>query len=38
VRQQKTARTREARMLALTASEVSSLPAQTRVYEGVGKM
>ncbi|KAH7096010.1 Prefoldin [Paraphoma chrysanthemicola] len=38
VRQQKTARTREGRMLQLTSSEVSSLPAETRVYEGVGKM
>ncbi|KAF2031986.1 Prefoldin [Setomelanomma holmii] len=38
VRQQKTARTREGRMLQLTSSEVSSLPPSTRVYEGVGKM
>ncbi|KAF2833059.1 Prefoldin [Ophiobolus disseminans] len=38
VRQQKTARTREGRMLQLTSSEVSSLPKDTKVYEGVGKM
>ncbi|KAL5118265.1 hypothetical protein ACEQ8H_003775 [Pleosporales sp. CAS-2024a] len=38
VRQQKVARTRESRMLQLTASEVESLPAGTKVYEGVGKM
>jgi prefoldin subunit 1 len=38
VRQQKTARTREARLLELTSSEVSSLPKDTKVYEGVGKM
>jgi prefoldin subunit 1 len=38
VRQQKTARTREGRMLQLTSSEVASLPGGTRVYEGVGKM
>ncbi|KAH8727598.1 Prefoldin [Phaeosphaeriaceae sp. PMI808] len=38
VRQQKVARTREGRMLQLTSSEVSSLPADTKVYEGVGKM
>ncbi|KAF1944512.1 Prefoldin [Clathrospora elynae] len=38
VRQQKAARTREGRMLQLTSSEVSSLPADTKVYEGVGKM
>jgi hypothetical protein len=25
-------------MLQLTASEVASLPAETKVYEGVGKM
>jgi prefoldin subunit 1 len=38
VRQQKAARTREGRMLQLTSSEVSSLPSDTKVYEGVGKM
>ncbi|KAL1604593.1 hypothetical protein SLS59_003788 [Nothophoma quercina] len=38
VRQQKAARTREGRMLQLTSAEVSSLPAETKVYEGVGKM
>ncbi|KAF7676868.1 prefoldin subunit 1 [Alternaria burnsii] len=38
VKQQKAARTREGRMLQLTSSEVSSLPTQTKVYEGVGKM
>lgn len=38
VRQQKTARTREGRMIELTSSEVSSLPKETKVYEGVGKM
>ncbi|KAF2131773.1 Prefoldin [Dothidotthia symphoricarpi CBS 119687] len=38
IRQQKAARTREDRMLQLTSSEVSSLPADTKVYEGVGKM
>ncbi|KAI2487605.1 prefoldin protein [Pyrenophora tritici-repentis] len=38
VKQQKAARTREGRMLQLTSSEVSSLPADTKVYEGVGKM
>ena len=29
---------REIRMLQLTSSEVSSLPPDTNVYEGVGKM
>ena len=38
VKQQKAARARESRMLQLTSSEVSSLPADTKVYEGVGKM
>jgi prefoldin subunit 1 len=38
VRQQKAARTREGRMLELTSAEVSSLPSETKVYEGVGKM
>jgi prefoldin subunit 1 len=38
VKQQKAARTREGRMLQLTSSEVSSLPGDTKVYEGVGKM
>ncbi|KAF2747207.1 Prefoldin [Sporormia fimetaria CBS 119925] len=38
VRQQKVAKTREARILQLTSSEVESLPSETKVYEGVGKM
>jgi prefoldin subunit 1 len=38
VRQQKVANSRENRMLQLTASEVESLPKDTKVYEGVGKM
>ncbi|EUC50196.1 hypothetical protein COCMIDRAFT_22297 [Bipolaris oryzae ATCC 44560] len=38
VKQQKATRARESRMLQLTSSEVSSLPADTKVYEGVGKM
>jgi len=38
VKQQRVARTREGRMLQLTSAEVSSLPAETKVYEGVGKM
>ena len=29
---------REIRMLQLTSEEVSTLPADTNVYEGVGKM
>ena len=38
VRQQKVSNTRESRMLQLTASEMESLPKETKVYEGVGKM
>ncbi|KAF2704532.1 Prefoldin [Pleomassaria siparia CBS 279.74] len=38
VKQQKAARNRETRMLQLTANEVDSLPKDTKVYEGVGKM
>lgn len=38
VKQQKAVNHRENRMLQLTATEVESLPKDTRVYEGVGKM
>ncbi|KAF2199235.1 Prefoldin [Delitschia confertaspora ATCC 74209] len=38
VKQQMAIKTRESRMLQLTASEVNSLPIDTNVYEGVGKM
>jgi prefoldin subunit 1 len=38
VRQQKVANSRESRMLQLTGSEMESLPKETKVYEGVGKM
>jgi prefoldin subunit 1 len=38
VKQQKAAKTRENRILQLTASEVQTLPKETKVYEGVGKM
>ena len=38
VKAQMAAKTRESRMLQLTSSEVSSLPKDTHVYEGVGKM
>ncbi|KAF2189666.1 Prefoldin [Zopfia rhizophila CBS 207.26] len=38
VKQQMAVKTRENRMLQLTASEVDSLPGDTNVYEGVGKM
>lgn len=38
VKQQKAVNAREHRMLQLTASEVESLPKDTKVYEGVGKM
>ncbi|EKG17577.1 Prefoldin beta-like protein [Macrophomina phaseolina MS6] len=38
VKAQMTAKAREQRMLQLTTSEVDSLPADTNVYEGVGKM
>ena len=33
-----TARQRDIRMLQLTSKELSELPSETKVYEGVGKM
>jgi chaperonin cofactor prefoldin len=38
VRTQLTAKQREMRLAQLTRSEISSLPSDTAVYEGVGKM
>ncbi|KAI2776969.1 Prefoldin [Daldinia loculata] len=38
VRTQQASKQRELRMAQLTRSEISSLPADTNVYEGVGKM
>ncbi|KAF2653901.1 Prefoldin [Lophiostoma macrostomum CBS 122681] len=38
VKQQKTLKNIETRKLQLTASEMESLPKETKVYEGVGKM
>jgi prefoldin subunit 1 len=38
VKQQIASKKRETRILQLTANEVSSLPSDTHVYEGVGKM
>ncbi|PVI07085.1 Prefoldin [Periconia macrospinosa] len=38
VKQQKVSNTRESRLIQLTESEVDSLPQDTKVYEGVGKM
>jgi chaperonin cofactor prefoldin len=38
VKAQMASKARENRMLQLTASEVSALPKETHVYEGVGKM
>ncbi|KAF4310212.1 putative prefoldin subunit 1 protein [Botryosphaeria dothidea] len=38
VKAQIAAKAREQRMLQLTSSEVDSLPKDTNVYEGVGKM
>jgi chaperonin cofactor prefoldin len=38
VRTQQASKQRELRMAQLTRTEVSSLPADTGVYEGVGKM
>ncbi|KAF2120526.1 Prefoldin [Lophiotrema nucula] len=38
VKQQQAVKNRETRMLQLTSSEVESLPKETKVYEGVGKM
>ncbi|KAJ5217335.1 hypothetical protein N7468_010343 [Penicillium chermesinum] len=35
---QMTAKQRDIRMLQLTSKELSELPSETRVYEGVGKM
>ncbi|KAJ5640509.1 hypothetical protein N7528_000134 [Penicillium herquei] len=35
---QQTAKQREIRMLQLTSKELSELPSETNVYEGVGKM
>ena len=32
------AKQRDVRMLELTSNELSSLPGETRVYEGMGKM
>jgi hypothetical protein len=38
VKAQLASKAREQRMLQLTASEVGSLPQETHIYEGVGKM
>jgi hypothetical protein len=38
VRTQMAAKQREKRLAQLTRSEMSMLPPETRVYEGVGKM
>ncbi|EGX49837.1 hypothetical protein AOL_s00076g635 [Orbilia oligospora ATCC 24927] len=38
VKSQITSKQRDTRMIQLTESELSSLPASTKVYEGVGKM
>ncbi|KAI9656864.1 MAG: hypothetical protein M1821_003503 [Bathelium mastoideum] len=38
VKTQIAAKTRESRMVQLTLNEIESLPEQTNVYEGVGKM
>jgi len=38
VKAQIASKSRENRMLQLTLSEIESLPANTNVYEGVGKM
>ncbi|KAL5000486.1 hypothetical protein BDV10DRAFT_162125 [Aspergillus recurvatus] len=35
---QMTSKNRDIRMLELTSKELSSLPTETKVYEGVGKM
>ena len=37
-RQQMTAKQRETRMMRLTMDEISGLPPNSNVYEGVGKM
>ena len=38
VKQQMAAKSREGRILQLTANEVGALPRETHIYEGVGKM
>ncbi|KAG9239457.1 Prefoldin [Amylocarpus encephaloides] len=38
VKSQMALKQREMRMLQLTSSEISTLPAETPVYEGIGKM
>ena len=38
VRSQLAGKQREMRLAQLTRTEISSLPAETNVYEGVGKM
>ncbi|KAI9700170.1 MAG: hypothetical protein M1820_006838 [Bogoriella megaspora] len=38
VRAQIASKSRESRMVQLTLNEINSLPEQTNVYEGVGKM
>ncbi len=38
VKAQIAAKQRDVRLLQLTADEVKGLPAETNVYEGVGKM
>ena len=38
VKTQTTVKQRDIRLLQLTSSEVSTLPRDTNVYEGVGKM
>jgi prefoldin subunit 1 len=38
VKMQISSKQREIRMLQLTSEEVSTLPSDTNVYEGVGKM
>ncbi|KAH7114278.1 Prefoldin [Dendryphion nanum] len=38
VKQQKAIKSRESRVLQLTSNELESLPKETKVYEGVGKM
>jgi len=38
VKAQIASKSRENRMLQLTSSEIESLPANTKIYEGVGKM
>ena len=38
VKAQMAAKQRDSRLLQLTSTELSGLPKETRVYEGVGKM